>query len=125
MEVRARAPGKTILSGEHAVVHGSAAIAASIDLYTYISLRFPIIPESDDALKLHLKDIGIELSWPVEKIKDVLPSCTPIFSTPKSCPQDSLKSIAALVEEQNILEAKIGLASGVSAFLWMYTSIQG
>ncbi|KAL9667921.1 hypothetical protein QQ045_002290 [Rhodiola kirilowii] len=45
-------------------------------------------------------------------------------STPKSCPQDSLKSIAALVEEQNIPEAKIGLASGVSAFLWLYTSIQ-
>lgn len=41
MEVKARAPGKIILSGEHAVVHGSAAVAASIDLYTYVSLRFP------------------------------------------------------------------------------------
>ncbi|CAM8885305.1 unnamed protein product [Rhodiola kirilowii] len=94
-------------------------------LNPYISLRFPTILESDDALKLQLKDIGIELSWPIEKIKDVLPSCTPISSTPKSCPQHSLKSIAPLVEEQNIPEAKIGLASGVSAFLWLYASIQG
>ena len=41
MEVKARAPGKIILTGEHAVVHGSTAVAASIDLYTYVSLRFP------------------------------------------------------------------------------------
>lgn len=41
MEVKARAPGKIILSGEHAVVHGSTAVAASINLYTYATLRFP------------------------------------------------------------------------------------
>nr|XP_034909285.1 mevalonate kinase-like isoform X2 [Populus alba] len=39
MEVKARAPGKIILSGEHAVVHGSTAVAASIDLYTYVSIQ--------------------------------------------------------------------------------------
>uniref|UniRef100_A0A7N0VE60 Mevalonate kinase n=1 Tax=Kalanchoe fedtschenkoi TaxID=63787 RepID=A0A7N0VE60_KALFE len=126
MEVRARAPGKIILSGEHAVVHGTAAVAASIDLYTYASLRFPTISDGDDALKLHLKDAGIEFSWPIEKIKDALPgSSSPVSSTPKPCPPDSLKSIAALAEEQNIPEAKIGLASGLAAFLWLYTSIQG
>jgi hypothetical protein len=38
VEVRARAPGKIILTGEHAVVHGSAAVAAAIDLYTNSSL---------------------------------------------------------------------------------------
>jgi len=40
MEVSARAPGKIILTGEHAVVHGSTAVASSIDLYTYVSLHF-------------------------------------------------------------------------------------
>lgn len=43
MEVKARAPGKIILSGEHAVVHGSTAVAASIGLYTYVSLSFPTL----------------------------------------------------------------------------------
>jgi mevalonate kinase len=41
MEVKARAPGKIILSGEHAVVHGSTAVAASIGLCTYVSLQVP------------------------------------------------------------------------------------
>ncbi|CAN0920141.1 Mevalonate kinase, partial [Linum grandiflorum] len=38
---------------------------------------------------------------------------------------ETLKLVAGLVEEQVIPEAKIALASGVSAFLWLYTCIQG
>jgi len=47
MEVQARAPGKIILSGEPAVVHGSTAVAASIDLYTYVSIKIlpPLVKE--------------------------------------------------------------------------------
>ncbi|XP_058077729.1 mevalonate kinase isoform X2 [Magnolia sinica] len=88
MEVRTRAPGKIILSGEHAVVHGSTAVAGSIDLYTNVSLR-------------------------------ISNSSAPSFSS------ESIKLFATLVEQQNIPEAKIGLAAGISAFLWLYTSIQG
>jgi mevalonate kinase len=53
MEVQARAPGKIILSGEPAVVHGSTAVAASIDLYTYVSIK--ILPSTGKrALLLHI-----------------------------------------------------------------------
>lgn len=41
MQVQARAPGKIILAGEHAVVHGSTALAASINRYTNVTLRLP------------------------------------------------------------------------------------
>ncbi|KAL7205181.1 hypothetical protein ACSBR2_018167 [Camellia fascicularis] len=126
MEVRARAPGKIILAGEHAVVHGSTAVAASIDLYTYASLSFPTHSDNDDKLKLHLKDMALEFAWPVGRIKEALYKLSSqIPSSPASCSPEAMKLIAALVEEQNILEANTTLASGVSAFLWLYISIQG
>ncbi|KAG7030830.1 Mevalonate kinase [Cucurbita argyrosperma subsp. argyrosperma] len=134
MEVRARAPGKIILSGEHAVVHGSMAVAASISLYTSVSLAFHshsdqmhLLLDNDDTLKLQLKDMALEFSWPVGRIKEAVAGFNTAISSssPTSCPAECLKSIGALVEEQNIPEAKIGLASGVSAFLWLYSCIQG
>jgi mevalonate kinase len=126
MEVTARAPGKIILAGEHAVVHGSTAVAASIDLYTYVSLSFPPHSDNDGMLKLHLKDMNLELCWPVGRIKEVLSEVgRQIPSSPTSCSPEATKLITALVEEQNIPEAQYSLTGGISAFLWLYTSIQG
>lgn len=70
--------------------------------------------------------MALEFSWPISKIKAALPDLGfPFSSTPTSCSIESLKLLAVLVEEQNIPEAKIGLASGASAFLWLYSSIIG
>lgn len=46
-------------------------------------------------------------------------------SSPSSCSLETTKAIASLVEELHLPEAKSGLASGISAFLWLYTSIHG
>ncbi|KAJ4953735.1 hypothetical protein NE237_030567 [Protea cynaroides] len=127
MEVRARAPGKIILSGEHSVVHGSTAVAAAIDLYTQVTLRLLSDSESGEGLlKLQLKDMGFEFSWSIRRIKEMLPDLnTSHPSQPMACSPESLKSLDALVEEQNIPEAKVGLDAGISALLWLYISIQG
>ncbi|KAK8588917.1 hypothetical protein V6N13_087811 [Hibiscus sabdariffa] len=124
MEVTARAPGKIILAGEHAVVHGCTAVASSIDLYTSVSLR--LCPEDEDTIKLQLNDIGLDFSWAIGRIKEVLSHLgSPFSSIPTSCSPETVKSLAALVDEQSFPESKIGLASAVYAFLWLYTSILG
>ncbi|XP_064620506.1 mevalonate kinase-like [Lineus longissimus] len=58
------APGKVILHGEHAVVYGKTALAASLDLRTYLTLNNV---ESDDII-IHLPDVDVERIW---KIKDI------------------------------------------------------
>ncbi|GJR40759.1 mevalonate kinase [Tanacetum coccineum] len=127
MEVIARAPGKIILSGEHAVVHGSAAVAAAIDLYTYVSLTFPPLPvHSPDTLILHLKDVGMEFSWPVNRFKEALPPMVnATASSPMSCSEETIKVITTQVlKEHTLSESKIEIAAAVVVFLWLYTSIQ-
>ncbi|KAJ0232338.1 Mevalonate kinase [Hirschfeldia incana] len=129
MEVKARAPGKIILAGEHAVVHGSTAVAAAIDLYTYVTLRPSLQSDekNNDRLTLQLKDLSLEFTWSVARLKEAIAydSSDVSPSTPASCSSETLKSISVLVEEQNIPEAKIWLSSGISTFLWLYTSILG
>ncbi|AES64782.1 mevalonate kinase, putative [Medicago truncatula] len=49
--------------------------------------------------------------------QNTLKSVSFLSSTPSSCSIECAKSIAALVEELNIPEAKIELAFGVAAFL--------
>ncbi|KAI3725701.1 hypothetical protein L1987_65493 [Smallanthus sonchifolius] len=126
MEVRARAPGKIILAGEHAVVHGSAAVAASIGLYTSVSVRLPSPNDNDDTLTLHLMDVGLEFSWSIDRIKEILPgSVNNVASSPTTCCEETIKLILTALESFKIPEAKMGIASGVIAFLWLYTSILG
>ncbi|TVU33805.1 hypothetical protein EJB05_15614 [Eragrostis curvula] len=126
MEVRARAPGKIILAGEHAVVHGSAAVAAAIDLYTSSSLR--LLPAGEggaaDVVELDLKDSCLTFSWPCSRLREVLGEGDKA-EEPRPCSPDELAAMAKLLEEHEIPEAKIWLSAGLSAFLFLYTSILG
>ncbi|CAM0150075.1 unnamed protein product [Urochloa decumbens] len=127
MEVRARAPGKIILVGEHAVVHGSAAVAAAIDLYTTSSLS--LLHEGEDggagAVELDLRDSALVFSWPCSSLRRALGEVSGKAGAPTPCSPDELAAIAKLMEGQEIPEAKIWLSAGLSAFLYLYTSILG
>lgn len=99
----------------------------NISNYIFITLFLVVVGvENDDTLKLHLKDMDLEFSWNIGRIQEVMPDLGNInASSPTSCSLEISKAIALLVEEQNIPEEKKGLASGVSAFLWMYTATHG
>ncbi|KAM0905726.1 hypothetical protein ACQ4PT_017204 [Festuca glaucescens] len=127
VEFRARAPGKIILAGEHAVVHGSAAVAAAIDLYTQST--FHLVPTSEDggagAVEVDLRDTGLVFSWPCSRLREALGDRPAGVNAPRPCSSDELAAMAKLLEQEEIPEDKIWLAGGLSAFLYLYTSILG
>ena len=55
------APGKTIVYGEHAVVHGKAAIAAAISLRSY--LLCTTLTKSKRTVTLRFTDINLDHTW--------------------------------------------------------------
>ena len=68
------APGKVIVYGEHAVVHGKAAMAAAISLRSYLLVT--TLSKSQRTISLRFPDIGLSHTWDV----DALPWST--FSHP-------------------------------------------
>ncbi|KAK5112915.1 hypothetical protein LTR62_003737 [Meristemomyces frigidus] len=60
------APGKTIVYGEHAVVHGKAAIAAAISLRSY--LLCTTLSKSKRTVSLQFPDIGLDHTWSIPEL---------------------------------------------------------
>jgi mevalonate kinase len=60
------APGKTIVYGEHAVVHGRAAIAAAISLRSYMLVT--TLSKSKRTVSLKFSDIGLDHTWNINEL---------------------------------------------------------
>ncbi|KAF2749457.1 mevalonate kinase [Sporormia fimetaria CBS 119925] len=60
------APGKVIVYGEHAVVHGKAAIAAAISLRSYLLVSF--LSKSHRTVTLRFPDIQLEHTWDLDDL---------------------------------------------------------
>ncbi|OSS53698.1 hypothetical protein B5807_01627 [Epicoccum nigrum] len=60
------APGKVIVYGEHAVVHGKAAIAAAISLRSYLHVSF--LSKSNRTVQLRFPDIQMEHTWNIDDL---------------------------------------------------------
>jgi len=59
------APGKVILHGEHAVVHGRKAVALSLDLRTTLTIS----TTQNHKLQLCMPDIGVDVSWRTDELQ--------------------------------------------------------
>eukprot|EP00899_Mesostigma_viride_P018437 jgi/Mesvir1/26595/Mv09566-RA.1 len=71
--VESSAPGKVILFGEHAVVHGATAVAAALDLRTKVTLRLGEAPGVlPHCVSLELPVLGVHCVWLVGEIEAAL-----------------------------------------------------
>ncbi|KGL89465.1 Mevalonate kinase [Charadrius vociferus] len=59
------APGKVILHGEHAVVHGKVALAVALDLRTFLRLR----PCAEGRVCVRLPGVGVVRSWDTPRLQ--------------------------------------------------------
>ncbi|KAE8634265.1 hypothetical protein XENTR_v10002246 [Xenopus tropicalis] len=110
-ELFVSAPGKVILHGEHAVVHGKMALAVGLNLRTFIRIR----PCKDDTVLINLPNIGTKLSWDVSQLQSLLPS---FQDDPQN--MEILKNFAGLTDGCKDTESL-----AVLAFLYLYLSIFG
>ncbi|KAI5305224.1 hypothetical protein KEM56_004971 [Ascosphaera pollenicola] len=60
------APGKVIVFGEHAVVHGKQAMAASISLRSYLLVT--TLSKSHRTITLNFRDIGLDHTWDIDSL---------------------------------------------------------
>ncbi|XP_029213186.2 mevalonate kinase-like isoform X4 [Acropora millepora] len=64
--VKATAPGKVILHGEHAVVYGKKAVATSIGLRTTVTLE----PQANDCVTLSLLNFNASCQWKQDELQE-------------------------------------------------------
>ncbi|XP_046496030.1 mevalonate kinase isoform X1 [Equus quagga] len=111
------APGKVILHGEHAVVHGKVALAVALNLRTFLRLQ----PHSTGKVGLNLPNIGIKQAWDVASLQLLDTSFLEQGDITALTPEqvEKLKEVAGCPED--CADDHKWLA--VLAFLFLYLSI--
>ncbi|XP_035113421.1 mevalonate kinase isoform X2 [Callithrix jacchus] len=110
------APGKVILHGEHAVVHGKVALAVALNLRTFLRLQ----PHSSGKVDLSLPNIGIKRSWDVARLQLLDTSFLEQGDVTAPTPEqvEKLKEVAGLPDDCAVTKRL-----AVLTFLYLYLSI--
>lgn len=121
-DIAVSAPGKVILFGEHAVVHGVTAVASSVDLRCFSVLS----PRRDGKIGLEVPNIGVELEWEISKLPWNL---LPVHTNGERHVADQELDTALLQAVEGAVNThvevgKTGIGACV-AFLYLYMMISG
>ncbi|XP_053444182.1 mevalonate kinase isoform X2 [Nycticebus coucang] len=110
------APGKVILHGEHAVVHGKVALAVALNLRTFLRLE----PHSNGKVGLNLPNIGVKQVWDVARLQLLDTSFLGQGDVTAPTPEqvEKLKEVAGFPKDCAVTERL-----AVLAFLYLYLSI--
>lgn len=110
------APGKVILHGEHAVVHGKVALAVALNLRTFLLLR----PQSNGKVSVNLPNISIKQVWDVGTLQQLDTSFLEQGDVPVPT-LEQLEKLKKMVDLPRDHAGNEGLA--LLAFLYLYLAI--
>lgn len=111
------APGKAILHGEHAVVHGKVALAVSLNLRTYLKLK----ATNDGKVCVNLPNINTFLCWDLTDLKLLVPDSCGNKDEGKLLNTDLVKRLREFV---GVTNGNLDTSSmAILAFLYIYISL--
>ncbi|XP_022611596.1 mevalonate kinase [Seriola dumerili] len=114
------APGKAILHGEHAVVHGKVALAVSLNLRTYLRLE----TTTTGKVCINLPNIDTFLCWNLTELKQLLPySCAAKGEEVKRLDPELVQRLREFVGVTNGNLDTCNMAT--LSFLYLYLSLFG